>query len=247
MSSAHNTASFRNSCVVQPRNPKTKRPATSLERESLEFANRISSGTHISNAQLSQTPKEVLNSSLLNDYYTPDLKDFEGKYRQINHRVSTEAEEKGSERLHQTSQVDLKNLINDDDKFFSHLQALKAENKKTLKSLERLYSMTLDTSKDTFISETNRDTSRGTNYRKSEKNTNSKSRKSNKNHKPVDDFNTSIEECRKSFLMASFNSQMDRSNGYIKSGSDIDLGTCHSTVEEQKSPRVQMKPAVLEG
>ena len=44
--------------------------------------------------------------------------------------------------IHNTSEVELKNLINDDDKFFSHLQALKTENKKTLKSLERLYNRT---------------------------------------------------------------------------------------------------------
>ena len=67
----------------------------------------------------------------------------------------------------------------------------------------------------------------------------SKSRKSNENHRLEDELNTSIEECRKNFLTASFNLQADRSNGYVKRDSD--------GVEEEKSPKVPNKPTVLEG
>ena len=132
MSSSHFISNFRNSCVIQPRSPSTRLPTTILERESLDFANRIASGIH---HKTNPSAENVLNSY---EATSSVLNQCNG----VSKKSSTGGESRN--RLHQTSPTELKNLINDDDKFFSHLQALKKENKKTLNSLEKLYNMTLE-------------------------------------------------------------------------------------------------------
>ena len=136
---AHYTSRFRNSCVKQPRNPTTKLPTTVLERESLDFASRIEAGlTNASSVveNVFQTP-----SSVFNQYYTKEEQNQEKKKKQSTIKGDFSTDQRPPD-IHHTSQGKLKNLINDDDKFFSHLQALKAENKKTLRSLEKLYNRT---------------------------------------------------------------------------------------------------------
>ncbi|XP_066917062.1 protein FAM161B-like [Clytia hemisphaerica] len=131
MSSSHFISNFRNSCVIQPRSPSTRLPTTVLERDSLDFANRISSGI---GRKTNPSTENVLNSYEATSSVLDQCKSPTG--------------ENSRNRLHQKSPTELKNLINDDDKFFSHLQALKKENKKTLNSLEKLYNMSIESNED---------------------------------------------------------------------------------------------------
>lgn len=145
-STTHFTSSFRNSCVSQPRDPKTKLPTTILERDSLDFANQIGAG--LTNNTAPTISESVLGSfqapsSVFNQYYTQyKQENNDDKYLSSGSKVKEKNLDQKPPDIHQTSQIELKNLINDDDKFFTHLQALKAENKKTLKSLEKLYNRT---------------------------------------------------------------------------------------------------------
>lgn len=147
-STSHFTSSFRNLCVSQPRNPTTKLPTTILERDSLDFANRIGPDLTNSAPAISENVLKTFQapSSVFNHYYTEDVHKQEtngnNKFPRSKNKVKDCNMDQKPQNIHQTSQVELKNLINDDDKFFTHLQALKAENRKTLKSLEKLYNRT---------------------------------------------------------------------------------------------------------
>ena len=125
MKSAHFASSFKQSCVIAPRQRGTKLPTTELERS--------------------------MNGDDFNEdeHFNPDSDYQEVLYDEseaVNSRPpaakvmpKAKSDQSMSFRNQSFSQEELSELLRDDDKFFDHLQELKRENKKTLKALERLY------------------------------------------------------------------------------------------------------------
>jgi len=144
MTSAHSFASFTNSCIVQPRNPSTHLPSSHLERTSVGVQENI-------DIKRKSSRRKGTREKVINSYQaSPSLSQMKKKssvsfslahekentrYENIEHENDTEC---GNNSVcFDTSQ--LKTLIDDDDRFFQHLQVLKHENEKTLNTLKRLY------------------------------------------------------------------------------------------------------------
>jgi len=138
MTSAHSFASFTNSCIVQPRNPSTHLPSSHLERTSVGVQENIDMKRKSSRRK--GTREKVINSYQA----SPSLSQMKKKssvsfslahekentrYENIEHENDTEC---GNNSVcFDTSQ--LKTLIDDDDRFFQHLQVLKHGNEKNIK------------------------------------------------------------------------------------------------------------------
>ena len=146
MISRHSVASFKNSCVIVPREPCTGLPTTRLDRESYDNF-QIGKAKSASSKKLNNSTPNLTHSqkeTVIDQYQTPSA-EFSQVGKQGRRRTSfnNQSERKFSNNslneLLPFDNVVLNNLINDDEKFFQHLQILKEENKKTLRKLKHLY------------------------------------------------------------------------------------------------------------
>ena len=118
MSTSHNhfETVFKNSCLIRPINPATQLPATTLDYTSHDKPVEYFLDRHFE--------KSGKHKSSL------DHPEFIGSpASQTNNPISSEIYD----------QKDLPNLLQNDTKFYRHLQELRHENKKTLKMLETVY------------------------------------------------------------------------------------------------------------
>lgn len=145
--SAHFSASFRNSCLIAPRHPKTKLPTTLVERNSLDFNDHVASlpdkNIDEKSSKTHRNYNKIKSERVIQTYEACRSVTFQHVKEKRNRLFTTASvKNKSGENFllfdSQNSET-LKDLINDDDQFLQHLQSLKAENKKTLKTLERLY------------------------------------------------------------------------------------------------------------
>ena len=167
MSSPHFSASFRNSCVIAPRHPKTNLPTTVVERKSFDFSELNNSGRQKESKYSKQSKfnrdkrrSGSKSEQVIESYQaSPSVyNNIQGRYNSFSNKKTSKSQrpltappgsdneldqDNGFSLFDSRDSVDIHNLINDDDKFFAHLQALKSENKKTLKSLETLYNSSL--------------------------------------------------------------------------------------------------------
>ena len=146
MISRHSVANFKHSCVIAPREPSTGLPTTRLDRESYDNF-QIGKTKSASSKKLNNSTQNLSHSqkeTVIDQYQTPSV-----EYSQVDNQGRRLASfNNQSERKFSSSSLNdllpfdnavLNNLINDDEKFFQHLQILKEENKKTLKKLKHLY------------------------------------------------------------------------------------------------------------
>lgn len=176
MSAPQVSSSFLTACVIPPRDPKTNLPTSLLERESYDLGNTSTSPTHYSKrhptgSRRNSSEKVIStyepNSNSVNKHdnkrsskntrYSTRRDSCEDsteenpvkEHLQYNSLASMETTDQsvGGRYVSTSHDIDLQSIINNDDKFLSHLEALKAENKKTLNSLEKFYTLSLDHSK----------------------------------------------------------------------------------------------------
>eukprot|EP00795_Rhopilema_esculentum_P003093 gene3093-1383_t len=130
-SSSHFLTTFKNSCVARPRHPDTRLPVTSNEAVNEDNG---SIGTSY------QSKANKLAQSLLEIKLDEELERNRLDCNALNSKALDESSttDKGKNNLVSYDQ-DLSNLLQDDDKFYKHLKALRHENKRTLKMMEKYY------------------------------------------------------------------------------------------------------------
>ena len=130
-SNGHFLTTFKNSCVARPRHPDTRLPVTSNETVN-EDNGSIGTGY--------QNKKDKLAQSLLEIKIDEELERNRLDCNELNGNALKERSktDKGKSNLVSYDQ-DLSNLLQDDEKFYRHLKALRHENKRTLKMMEKFY------------------------------------------------------------------------------------------------------------
>ena len=124
-SSDHFAAVFKHRCISRPRNPDTNLPLTTDD-----VINDESSYTESS----LKNEDRLLHERQLDEELERNRSDLNKDEDQAV-TSKTEIGDYHSKLL----ENDLANLLQDDTKFYKHLQALRLENKKTLKMLEKFY------------------------------------------------------------------------------------------------------------
>lgn len=161
MTSRHSLANFKNSCVIAPREPSTGLPTTSLDRESYDNfqigkAKSASKKLNNSTRNLTHSQKETVI-----DQYQTLSSEFSqagkqgSKFTSFKNQSEKKFSNNSLNELLPFDNVVLNDLINDDEKFFQHLQILKEENKKTLKKLQHLYRSKIGNFKELYASSDN--------------------------------------------------------------------------------------------
>ncbi|XP_065661666.1 protein FAM161A [Hydra vulgaris] len=192
--SNHIIVNQRNSCVFQPRNPQTGLPTTFLERKLFDFSS-LGGSSNITEIESKDKINAVKNNKLvckqcfkklpgesehvLSPHKEENISFVEDSLNNQNSfslsKLKESDEEKPYYQLDQEkfyeslNSEELKKLIDDDEKFFSHLEFLKNENKKTLKKLERLYNISLKVAKVKKIKKNGCDVAYGSNKKEQEK------------------------------------------------------------------------------
>ena len=166
--SNHFTVNQRNSCIFQPLNPQNGLPTTFLERKLFDFSalgnnsnaferkklsakygRKAIKTIHQASEKLSHHEQVLSSANEDKNSFVEDSLDNCHQNRSSTSKLEETAEEK--KLNHPESRIlyespnpeDLKRLIEDDEKFFNHLQFLKNENKKTLEKLDKLYNVSL--------------------------------------------------------------------------------------------------------
>ena len=124
-SNNHFAAAYKNSCISRPRHPNTNLPLTMEETAKDESSYKESPLKKETRLMFERQLDEELERSRL-DLYTEEDE---------HEATVAEIEDFHSKVL----ENDLTNLLQDDAKFYKHLQVLRLENKKTLKMLEKFY------------------------------------------------------------------------------------------------------------
>ena len=122
----HFATAFKNNCMSRPRHPETNLPLTTEEA--------LNGGNTSVNESSLEMQKRLTYERQLDEELERSRADF-------NTGEDEEEHEKTESGKYHSKIIDndLTNLLQDDTKFYKHLQALRLENKKTLKMLERFY------------------------------------------------------------------------------------------------------------
>jgi len=123
-SRSHFATAFNNNCVSRPRHPETNLPLT-IEEANQEKGLYNESSFEKERRLLHERQVDEELERNRSDWYTDDNEEIARTESKNPHTMLLEN--------------DLTNLLQDDTKFYQHLQALRLENKKTLKMLERFY------------------------------------------------------------------------------------------------------------
>ncbi|XP_012557954.2 protein FAM161A [Hydra vulgaris] len=191
--SNHIIVNQRNSCVFQPRNPQTGLPTTFLERKLFDFSS-LGGSTNVTEIESKDKINTLKNNKLVCkqcfkklpgesehvlSLHKEDESFVEDSLNNQNNfslsKLNESDEEKpyyqpDKEKFYESlNSEELKKLIDDDEKFFSHLEFLKNENKKTLKKLERLYNISLEVAKVKKVKKNGCGISYGSNKKEQEK------------------------------------------------------------------------------
>lgn len=121
----HFASAFKNNCVTRPRHPDSNLPLTKDEALFLQTASQ--------GPGLIEKEKRLLHEEELDEELERNRTDIIREDH--NDTVRVDSDQSHSKRFDN----ELSNLLQDDAKFYKHLQALRLENKKTLRMLERFY------------------------------------------------------------------------------------------------------------
>ena len=123
-SRSHFATAFKNNCISRPRHPETNLPLT-IEEANQEKGLHSESSVEKEKRLLQERQLDEELERNRSDLNTDDSEEITGTESKDPHSMLLEN--------------DLTNLLQDDAKFYQHLQTLRLENKKTLKMLERFY------------------------------------------------------------------------------------------------------------